>query len=83
MKKLASIIVFFIVNLTYAQVANDDCANAVLITPSSTCSPINGTLLNATNSSVTNACSGNSDVFYKFVAVATTATVKVAGASGL
>lgn len=75
--------VFFIVNYACAQVVNDDCANAILITPSSTCSPINGTLLNATTSSVGNSCVGNRDVFYKFTAIATTGTVKVTSPLGL
>jgi len=62
---------------------NDECATATLLTPSTMCNPTSGTLANATTSTITTSCSGSKDVFYKFVADATTATVNVTGSSGL
>jgi hypothetical protein len=44
---------------------------------------VSGTILNATTSTITSSCSSYYDVFYKFVANATTTTVSVVGSSGL
>ena len=62
---------------------NDECADAILIYPSLTYSPIEGTVKRATTSTLTTSCTGNSDVFYKFTAGAKTATITVIGSSGL
>lgn len=65
--------------------ANDNCANAILITPSSYCVNTAGTLLNATTSTsnANDDCTGNSDVYYKFVANATSATITVDASDGI
>lgn len=63
--------------------ANDECTGAILLNTSSTCSPVSGTLANATTSAITTSCSANKDVFYKFVAVAPTATVTATSTTGM
>lgn len=64
---------------TAAAPANDDCANAILLTPSTTCTPTVGTTLDATQSIA--GCQGNAndDVWYKFVATATKHTIEITG----
>lgn len=58
---------------------NNECAGAISITPTTTCAnPVLGTLANATTSTITTQCSGYLDVFYKFTATASGATVTVA-----
>lgn len=57
--------------------ANDDCANAVMLTANTgaTCAtPVSGTTLGATESMPAGACGGtpNDDVWYSFVATGTT-----------
>jgi hypothetical protein len=65
--------------------ANDNCAGAVLLTPSATCSPVNGTIAGATQSLAAIACGGSTttaavkDVWYRFVATAASHTVTIAG----
>lgn len=83
MKSLAILVVFFIVNITYAQVVNDNYTGAIDIPPSTICSTNLGTLVNATSSSLPTLCGGNNDVFYKFTAVSTSATISVTPVSGL
>ena len=63
---------------------NDECSGAITLTPSTSCNPVTGTSLNATKSTITaSSCqTGNSDVFYKFVATSTNAVVTVVGSSG-
>jgi hypothetical protein len=60
---------------------NDECAGAVALTASSTCNPVNGTTLNATGSAPSSSCSAGgvvqADVWYSFVATATSANVIV------
>ena len=63
--------------------ANDECAGAIALTPSTSCSAISGTILNATKSTITPSCNYSRDVFYKFVANAATATLTVVGSSNL
>lgn len=60
--------------------ANDICSDAISLTSSLTCSYTTGSTLNATQS-ITGSCTGNGDddVWYKFVAQATSHTVKVQG----
>ncbi len=61
--------------------ANDNCANATLLTPALACNPTAGTTQNATNSNAPGNCSGGQhDVWYKFVATATKHQVRVDGA---
>lgn len=57
--------------------ANNECAGAITLTPGATCSTTSGTLLNATQSQT--GCSGTADddVWYKFVATATSHTFTV------
>ena len=74
--------------------ANDDCANAITLTPSATCVPTAGTTIGATASipggptgNPTNAIAcpilgiADDDVWYKFIATATSHAITVAGSS--
>ena len=54
---------------------NDNCSGAIVVTPGSNCSPINGDVGNATNSLV----SGYEDVWYSFTAAAKTQFFNVTG----
>jgi Secretion system C-terminal sorting domain len=59
---------------------NDDCAGAVPLTIGATCTPTSGTVLSATQSMAPIQCfdaaeSSEDDVWYSFVANATTATI--------
>lgn len=61
--------------------ANDNCANAILLTPAATCNPTAGTTQNATNSNAPGNCAGGQrDVWYKFVATNVKHQVRVDGA---
>jgi hypothetical protein len=67
--------------------ANDDCANATLLTSGTTCTSTAGTNVNATQSLASITCASFTsstalDVWYKFTAVATTHTVTVTGGTG-
>ncbi len=60
--------------------ANDDCAAAILLTVGASCVPTAGTVLGATQSIAPVQCfdafeSSDDDVWYRFVATATTATI--------
>lgn len=64
--------------------ANDDCENAISITPTSFCSPVSGTTLGATESLQADLCSGSTgdaddDVWYSFEATGANMTVSVTG----
>lgn len=61
--------------------ANDNCAGAITLTHGMTCVTTPGTVAGATESQL--ACSGtaNDDVWYQFVATATSANVVVAGST--
>ncbi|RFS17093.1 3-coathanger stack domain-containing protein [Emticicia sp. C21] len=66
--------------------ANDDCANAITLTPSTTCNPTTGSTARATQSLPGITCTGQTgiaddDVWYKFTAVAAHQTVTVVGAN--
>lgn len=68
--------------------ANDDCANAIPLTPSTSCVPVAGSVQGATQSMPAITCNGflgnaNDDVWYSFVATATSHTVHVDGADTL
>ncbi len=56
---------------------NDDCANAIALTPTGICNPTTGCVTNATNSGITSCGSSNADddVWYSFVACDTTTTI--------
>ncbi len=65
--------------------ANDNCANATLLTVDSICTPVSGTVAGATQSVPADSCAGFAspgafDVWYKFVATATNTVIKVQGA---
>lgn len=64
--------------------ANDECATAVVLThePNGSCTTTSGTVASATNSGIT-ACTGtpDDDVWYRFVATATTAIINRTTAS--
>lgn len=91
MKKLLLLInsgvrvVFFITGLVlynniYAQPANDNCANAVLLVSNTSCVNTTGTVQNATNSGIPVApCTGNpnNDVWYRFVSASTDHTISL------
>lgn len=61
-----------------AQPANDNCANAVLLTSGTSCVNTTGTVVSATNSGIAVApCTGNpnDDVWYRFVSSSTDHTI--------
>ena len=67
--------------------ANDDCSNAIALPVATTCTPVAGTTLNATQSIPAISCAGftgtaNDDVWYKFIANNTTADITVVGGTG-
>jgi hypothetical protein len=63
--------------------ANDDCANAVLLTSGATCTPTSGSILGATQSLAASTCGTGTppttagDVWYRFVATAAGQTISV------
>jgi hypothetical protein len=63
--------------------ANDNCAGATSLTPGGTCTYTAGTTAGATTSGLAATCGGNpdDDVWYSFVASATSHIVNVAGAA--
>jgi hypothetical protein len=83
---LFSIQLFFFLP-SIAQISNDDCANAITLTPGLSCSPTAGTLRDAVLGAATQtagisvACGNNSspDVWYKFVAQSTRPTIRLTG----
>lgn len=71
--------------LAFAQApANDLCSNAITLASAANCTTSSGSLVNATYTTTTGACgasSGNrNDVWYRFTAIATQATVAISGA---
>jgi len=72
----------FAQTLVFLAPTNDACANATLLTPAAICSPTTGNLQSATSAAPAGGCGGATttttfDVWYKFVATATTHTVTV------
>ena len=66
--------------------SNNNCSGAISLTHSATCTATNGTTANATQSIAAITCAGytgsaDDDVWYKFSATASTATIKVVGAT--
>lgn len=66
--------------------ANNDCANAIALTPNPTCAPMMGSVANATQSLPAIDCNGvgnaNDDVWFSFVATETSHTVEMTVPSG-
>ncbi|MBD2714236.1 fibronectin type III domain-containing protein [Microvirga sp. STR05] len=64
--------------------ANDECAGAISLSSSTTCTPTAGSTLGATASTAAGTCVGNADddVWYSFVATNTSHTIRVVGATG-
>lgn len=65
-------------------VVNDECYNASYIVPGASCTPMAGTLVDATESFPPNECAGfvsttANDVWYRFYATGTTSTVQATG----
>ena len=65
----------------FTPVENNDCGTATTLVSSTTCTPVLGTLVNATISQLEDDCNpnGNRDVWYSFVAQATNTTITVEG----
>ena len=66
---------------------NDDCVNAITITETSTCASTSGDSTAATQQVAPSTCSGFTsstalEVWYKFVATTTAATIQVTGTGG-
>ncbi|MEM6261573.1 MAG: T9SS type A sorting domain-containing protein, partial [Bacteroidota bacterium] len=57
--------------------ANDDCANAQVLTQGAGCSPTQGTVANATAAAANCIGTGNRDVWYSFVATSTNPVIDV------
>ena len=77
----------FTICVTTLAPPNDNCANAVTLTPGAACTPTAGTTVGATQSLPAIACgvfigSANDDVWYQFTATATNHTVTVVGTAG-
>ena len=68
----------FVNNFTTIAAApsNDNCSGATLINPTSS-TPINGTVLNATQSMIGHVGTADDDVWYKFTAVSTAHNISV------
>ncbi len=73
----------FNICVTHPALANDNCSGAIALTPSSTCSPISGTLTGAANSGVP-WCWGitTNDVWYRFTATSNSHGINVSGIVG-
>lgn len=73
----------FSINLSPAGPANDDCSGALSLTVGSSCSPVNGTTVSATQSIAPILCGFTAttalDVWYKFTATAAALNVTVVG----
>jgi hypothetical protein len=84
MKKILLFAFLFCSKVILAQPANDDCSNAIVLTPSAGSIPVftNATTVNATLSQA--ACSGtaNADVWFQFTATATQHTFYMRHAQG-
>ncbi len=67
-------------------ISNDDCASAIVLTPSLNCNPVTGTTVGASQSLGAITCAGftgnsNDDIWYSFTAVSPNHTVRVVGLS--
>lgn len=75
-------LLFFVVSLTltaaYSQPANDDCVNAILLTPAATCTPTNGSNVAVASSDFDNCAEiQKRNVWYKFIATSGNHIVQV------
>lgn len=73
----------FISLYSFAQPANDNCANAITLTSQVACSNTSGTVAAATNSGVAGSSCGTADddVWYRFVAQQPNATISLSNMS--
>lgn len=64
--------------------ANDNCPDAILLTPNQACSPVNGSTTGATQSMLACGAGGvaDDDVWFKFVATRKQHAIKVTGSAG-
>ena len=69
-------------NSSFAQPSNDECFSAISLTPSSTCTPVTGTVLQATQSIPGCTGTADDDVWYSFVATQSNLSVIVSGTTG-
>jgi trimeric autotransporter adhesin len=79
---ICAAVFFFFWNTALAQPANDNCINAVSLTPGASCTTTSGTLNNATISAgPPAACVSGSlyDVWYSFTATSSNQTITIAG----
>jgi trimeric autotransporter adhesin len=81
-----TICIFFLLAdalFTFAQPANDNCAGAITLTSQMACSNTAGTLAAATNSGIAGGSCGSADddVWYRFVAQQTNATIRLSNLS--
>ncbi len=69
----------------YPSPANDDCATATTLTPTTTCGYVYGTFSGAMMNGTTPACAPNTsqDVWYKFTATDPTMSITLSAESGL
>jgi gliding motility-associated-like protein len=81
-KVIFTLLASFSTYFSYAQV-NDQCGNASNLTVFTACTPVNGTTVGATPSTTTPSCAGNADddVWYKFTATNSIATINVQGSA--
>ncbi len=79
---LVCFMILFFSQLSFAQPANDNCFGAIVLTPSSTCTPVTGTVLAATQSIPGCTGTADDDVWYSFVANQTSLGVQVSGSAG-
>ena len=79
---IVTLFVALISNTAFAQPSNDECFSAISLTPSSTCTPVTGTVFQATQSIP--GCNGTADddVWYSFVATQSNLSVIVSGTTG-
>jgi len=82
---LLTLLLFAFANNSWAQPVNDNCANAILLTPNLACVNTAGTVQNATNSGIPVApCTGiaDDDVWYRFVSTNTDHTITLSSIGG-
>ena len=79
---LVTLFVTLFSNIVLAQPSNDECFSAISLTPSSTCTPVTGTVLQATQSIPGCTGTADDDVWYSFVATQSNLSVIVSGTAG-
>ena len=67
-------------------ITNDECSGAILLNPGATCTPTAFNTVGATGSAPTSSCSAGGsaaqDVWFRFVATSTSATIRVGAVNG-